>query len=91
MSVFQIIFIYGLIFLGSFLFALRYKDRLAKHDGNFPETLVKSFVIFVYIGGIFSISFLSPFLISQAGEIQTIAQSIDYSALIASIAGNLGI
>ena len=83
MTLFEISLIYLLLFFLCFVFTLRYKERLAKHDGGFPETLVKSFVIFVYIGGIFGVVFCLPFFISQAQEI---TRSVDLSSFFASLA-----
>lgn len=82
MSLSEIILIYVVLFLFCFVFTLRYKARLSKHDGNFPETLVKTFVLFVYLGGIFGIVFSLPFLISQG---QQIVQSLDLSFDVASL------
>ena len=81
MSLFSISLIYLLIFLSCFVFTLRYKNRLSKHDGDFPETLMKTFVLFVYIGGIFGLAFSWPYLALKTGQI---AQSMDYSSLSAS-------
>jgi len=83
MSFSTIILIYLFLFLLCFVFTLRYKARISKHDGDFPETLMKTFVIFVYLGVIFGVIFSLPFLISQS---QQIAQSLDLSSNIASLA-----
>jgi len=82
MSLSEIILIYLFLFLFCFVFTLRFKARLSKHDGDFPETLIKSFVLFVYLGGIFGIVFSLPFLISQG---QNISQSIDLPSDVASL------
>lgn len=83
MTLFSISLIYLLIFLACFIFTLRYKARLSKHDGDFPETLIKSFVLFVYLAGIFGLAFSLPSFIFEA---EKISQSIDYSSLSASLA-----
>lgn len=82
MTLFSISLIYLLIFFACFIFTLRYKARLSKHDGDFPETLIKSFVLFVYLAGIFGLVFSLPSFISGA---EKISQSIDYSSLSASL------
>ncbi|MCK4453896.1 hypothetical protein KAU51_00925 [Candidatus Parcubacteria bacterium] len=84
MSFSTIILIYLFLFLLCFVFTLRYKARISKHDGDFPETLMKTFVIFVYLGLAVAVGvFLSlPFLISQG---QQITRSLDLSFNIASL------
>ncbi|MGB2762246.1 MAG: hypothetical protein WBC21_01745 [Minisyncoccales bacterium] len=83
MSFSFIVLIYLFLFLFCFVFTLRYKERLSKHEGDFPETLMKSFVVFVYLGLVVGIFFSLPFLISQG---QQISQSIDLSSFPASLA-----
>ncbi|MCK4520711.1 hypothetical protein KAT95_02470 [Candidatus Parcubacteria bacterium] len=85
MTLFEISLIYLLLFFLCFVFTLRYKERLSKHDGDFPETLIKTFVLFIYIGGIFGVVFCLPFFMSQT---QQITQSMDLSSFSASLADN---
>lgn len=82
MTLFSISLIYLLLFFFCFVFTLRYKARLSKHEGDFPETLIKSFVLFIYIGGIFGLAFSMPFWAVKAEQI---SRSIDYSSLVASL------
>ena len=82
MTIFSVSLIYLFLFLFCFVFTLRYKARLSKHDGDFPETLIKSFVLFVYLGGLFGLAFSLPFFMFKAEQI---SQSIDYSSLSASL------
>ncbi len=77
-----IILIYLFLLLLCFVFTLRYKARISKHDGDFPETLMKTFVIFVYLGLVAGVFLSLPFLISQG---QQITQSLDLSSNIASL------
>lgn len=77
-----IILIYLFLFLFCFIFTLRYKARISKHDGNFPETLMKTFIIFVYLGSAVGVFLSLPFLISQG---QQISQSIDLPSNVASL------
>ena len=82
MSFSTIILIYLFLFLLCFVFTLRYKARISKHDGDFPETLMKTFVVFAYLGLAAGVFLSLPFLISQS---QQITQSLDLSSNIASL------
>lgn len=73
MSFFNIGLIYLVLFFSCFVFTLKYKSRLSKHDGDFPETIMKTFVIFLYTGVALGAILSLPFLISQAGNIQSLA------------------
>ena len=82
MSFFQIGIIYVFIFLCCFLFTLRYKARISKHEGDFPETLVKTFVIFIYVGGLFGLAFSLPTIVSQT---RIIAETLGLSSQLAFV------
>jgi len=82
MNIFSLGLIYLCLFFFCFVFTLRYKARLSKHDGDFPETLIKSFVLFIYLGGIFGLIFSLPSFMFKAEQV---SQSIDYASLSASL------